>query len=225
MTGFGAALWVEGLKARRSRVLLLVGLGFMLVPAFGGLAMIILKDPAVARQLGLISAKAQLTAGTADWPTYLGMLAQAVAIGGIMLFAIATSWMFGREYADRTAKDLMALPTSRAAIVVTKLVILIAWAFAVSAGAAVLGLVIGSAIGLPQGSPAVLWQGIRSLAVTTALSLCFMTPVALVASAGRGYLAPMGYAILTLFLAQVVLILGWGAYFPWSVPALQPRGR
>jgi hypothetical protein len=36
--------------------------------------MIILKDPERARSMGLISAKAQLAAGVADWPTRLSLL-------------------------------------------------------------------------------------------------------------------------------------------------------
>ena len=72
----------------------------------GGFFMIVMKDPDLARRLGLISAKAQIVAGSADWPTYLGMLAQATAIGGIMLFGLIGSWVFGREYSDHTLKDL-----------------------------------------------------------------------------------------------------------------------
>lgn len=47
-----------------------------------------------------------------------------------------------------------------------------------------------------------------------------MSPVALAASAGRGYLAGIGAVITTVFLAQVVAALGHGHRFPWSVPAL-----
>jgi ABC-2 type transport system permease protein len=72
--------------------------------------MIILKDPEAARSMGLISAKAQMVAGVADWPTYYNVLAQAVAVGGGILFAIIAIWVFGREFSDRTAKELLALP-------------------------------------------------------------------------------------------------------------------
>ena len=67
MNTFTAALWSETLKARRSKVPLFAALGFCLAPFIGGLFMIILKDPEQARQMGLLGAKAQLAAGTADW--------------------------------------------------------------------------------------------------------------------------------------------------------------
>jgi hypothetical protein len=100
MTLFRAALWAEALKARRSKVPWLTALGFSLAPLVGGLFMIILKDPERARSIGLIGAKAQLAAGVADWPTLLGMLAQATAVGSALLFTLVTSWVFGREFSD-----------------------------------------------------------------------------------------------------------------------------
>jgi ABC-2 type transport system permease protein len=104
---FRAALWAEVLKARRSKVPLLTALGFSLAPLVGGLFMVILKDPERARSWGLISTKAHLSAGVADWPTFLGLLAQATAVGGALLFTIVTTWVFGREFADHTVKSCL----------------------------------------------------------------------------------------------------------------------
>ena len=90
MNNLASAISTEFLKARRSKVPWAIAAGFSLAPLVAGLFMVILKDPASARQLGLIGAKAQLTAGVADWPTFLGLLAQAVAVGGGILFAFLT---------------------------------------------------------------------------------------------------------------------------------------
>jgi ABC-2 type transport system permease protein len=220
MTGFTAALYVETLKIRRSRVLWLATLAYLLLPCVGALFMVILKDPAHARQLGLISTKAQLTAGTADWPTYFSILIQGTAIGGIMIFSVAVSWLFGREFADHTIKDLLALPTSRAAIVTAKLFLFAVWVLILVAAGYGLCLGLGAAIGLPGWSQGLVAARAGNLAVTALLTAALITPVALTASAGRGYLPPMGFAIFTVFLAQIVAVTGWGGYFPWAVPAL-----
>ena len=230
MSLFRAALWAEALKARRSKVPWLTALGFSLAPLVGGLFMIILKDPERARSMGLISAKAQLAAGVADWPTMLSLLAQATAVGGGLLFTLVTTWVFGREFSDHTAKELLALPTPRAAIVAAKFVVVGMWAAGLTALVLVLGLVVGAAVGLPGWSPALLWRAAGAQVVTAVLTLALMTPVALLASAGRGYLPPLGWAFLTSFLAQILAAIGWGAWFPWSVPALfseiaGPRAR
>ena len=220
MTGVRAALWAETLKARRSRVPWLTACGFSLAPLVGGLFMLALKDPEWAREHNLIGAKAQVTAGAADWPTYLGLLAQATAVGGLVLFGFVATWVFGREYAHRTAKDLLALPTSRAAIVGAKFVVVLVWSAALAALVYVLGLGIGFAVGLPHWSSELGVRGAVELGVTALLTIGAITPVAAAASIGRGYLPALGFVFLVLFLAQVVAAAGFGGYFPWSVPAL-----
>jgi ABC-2 type transport system permease protein len=220
VSGFRAALWAEGLKARRSKMPVLTALGFSLAPLMGGLFMVILKDPGRAQRVGLIGAKAQLTAGTADWPTFLGLLAQATAVGGGMLFALVAAWVFGREAAEGTAKDLLALPTPREAIVAAKFVVVSAWCAVLAAIVWGTGLGVGAAVGLPGWSAGLALQGALVLFTGAGLTLALVTPVAFVASAGRGYLGAMGLAILTVFLAQVLAAMGWGGWFPWSVPPL-----
>ena len=50
---------------------------------------------------------------------------------------------------------------------------------------------------------------------------CLLMPwVALFASIGRGYLPPLGWAILALALTQILTALGWADWFPWAIPAL-----
>ena len=56
--------------------------------------------------------------------------------------------------------------------------------------------------------------------ITAVLTFMLMPFVALFASAGRGYLPPLGWAFATLGLAQVAGMMGWGDWFPWSVPGL-----
>ena len=220
MTGLAAALWTEGLKARRSKMPWLTGLGFSLAPLMGGLFMMILKDPAWARRFGLITTKAQIRAGTADWPTYVGLLTQAVAVGGLVVFGLVAIWVFGREYGDRTVTDLLALPTPRGAIVGAKFVVIASWSAGLTVLVYVLGLGLGAAIGLPGWSPGLAVDAAGRLAATAGLTIALVSPFAWTASAGRGYLPPIGGMFLAIFLAQVIAALGWGAYFPWSVPAL-----
>lgn len=225
MNNLISAIEVELLKARRSKMPVLTGAGLLLAPLAGGFFMVILKDPDLARRVGLISAKAQLLAGTADWPTYLELLAQATAIGGLLLFSLIGSWVFGREYVDRTAKDLLALPTPRSAIVTAKFVVIALWAVLLVAIIYLVGLGIGLLVALPLGSAQLLLRGGVTVIVTAGLTIAIVTPIIFFASAGHGYLPPMGAAILAVFLAQVVSIAGWGEFFPWSIPALYSQGQ
>jgi ABC-2 type transport system permease protein len=225
MNNFRQAARVEVQKARRSRMPLLTLAAFSLAPLAGGFFMFVLKDPQLAQRMGVISMKAQIVAGTGpraggDWLTYLGILAQALAIGGILLFSLITSWVFGREYADHTISDLLALPTARSTIVLAKFALVILWSVLLTATIILIGLGVGALLDLPQAPAAALRESTITVTVTAFLTILLLTPIAFVASVGRGYLPPMGAAILTLILAQLVAAAGWGEYFPWSIPAL-----
>lgn len=220
MNGWLAALWAETLKARRSRVSLLSVIGFGLFPFVSGLFMVILKDPAAAQAMGLISMKAQLVAGTADWPTFFDMLLQSTAMGGFILFAFIIAWIFGREFSDHTAKELLALPTPRGSIVGAKFLLAALWGLGLTLMLFLVGLGVGAAVGLPGWSLELAWSSFRLILSIAGLNLMLMPFVALFASAGRGYLPPLGWAIFSFVLAQLISVLGWGSWIPWSVPVL-----
>jgi ABC-2 type transport system permease protein len=214
------SIWIELRKATRSRVPLFTLLGFLMLPLASALFMVIYKDPEFARNIGLISAKANLLGGSADWPFYLSMFAQGMAVAGLLLFSLVESWVFGREFSDGTLKDLLAVPVARSTIVLAKFIVVGLWSLLLTAAIYLAGLILGGVIGLPQGTGAILLQGSATLAITAGLVMIDVIPVAFFASVGRGYLLPMGIALLVLALANVIALLGWGDYFPWSVPAL-----
>jgi ABC-2 type transport system permease protein len=225
MNNIAQAVWVELLKARRSKMPLLTALGFALVPLGGGFFMIVLKDPEMARRVGLISTKAQLTMGAADWPTYLRFLILAVGAGGIILFGLIVSWVFGREYSDRTVKDLLALHTSRSSIVLSKLVVVAVWSAALTVTICLVTLGVGAALGLSPVAPQVFWHSGVTVTVAACLTIALVTPIAFAASAWHGYLPPIGVLILVMGLSQLINAAGWGEYFPWAVPALYVQGE
>ncbi|MEU7749717.1 ABC transporter permease [Nonomuraea sp. NPDC049158] len=214
------ALWAELLKVRRSRLPWITALAFTIAALVCGMFMFILADPARARAFGLLGGKAQLSGASADWPGYLALLAQAVAVGGLGIYGLIAVWLFGREFSDHTATDLLALPTSRTAIVAAKFVIAALWALLLALLLAGLGLLIGTLLALPGWSAPVVGEGVARIVAAAALGALTTAPLALAASVGRGYLAAVGVLFGLIFAAQVVAALGYGAVFPWSVPGL-----
>jgi len=59
-----------------------------------------------------------------------------------------------------------------------------------------------------------------AVAVAAGMIIALQTTTAFVAGVGRGYLPPLGWAVLTLAIAQVLGVSGWAAWFPWAVPVL-----
>lgn len=219
MRELAIAVSVESKKFFRSKVPFITMLAMLMIPFVGGLFMYILKDPVNAQKMGIISAKAQL-AGSADWPSFFGLIAQAVSIGGLMAFGFVTSWIFGREYSDRTIKDLLALPILREYIVLSKFIVVFVWCLLLSAIVFILALMVGRQVDIPGYSGELLKQGALVFFVCSILTLLLSAPVGFFATVGKGYLSPLGYVVFTMIIAQIIATTGYGQYVPWSVPAL-----
>jgi len=220
MTNFSAALWVEMLKMRRSKVPLFASIGYCILPLVSGLFMVILKDPEAAKSMGLISTKAQLAAGTADWPAFFSILTQGSAIGGMILFSIVTIWIFGREFSDHTVKELLALPTSREATVTAKFIVITVWALALTIVIYLIGVIVGALVAIPEWSIELLGSSFVDVLGAALLNMALLPYAALIASMGRGYMPPFGWTILMVALAQIAIVTGWGDWFPWAVAGL-----
>jgi len=217
MKRFFAAFSVEALKARRSLVPWLVGVFAAFPAVMLGFMMAIKKNPLLAQRVGLLTEKSRMLAGAADWPTFLGLLGQVMGGVGGIAFAIVTAWVFGREFIDRTCRLVLATPTKRWAIVLMKLAVAAMWCLLLTVWMVALFFVIGAVVRMPGFS----WQLARESAVVTlrvALLFLVLQPVtALVASIGRGYLLPIGLALVAMVVSQFIGSTGWAAWFPWTV--------
>ncbi|WP_338870048.1 ABC transporter permease [Spirosoma sp. SC4-14] len=219
MNSLLTAIWAELLKVRRSRVVWLTWLAFSFLPLMAGFFMILLQNPGLVSG-GMMNEKAKLLTGKADWISFIGLITQGVAVGGLLVFGFLTSWIFGREYADHTLKDLLALPMARSTIMLAKFIVVSGVCLLLLAAIVLEGFLIGKWLHLAVW-PGNAWLASLMLLVKTAgLTILLSFPAALLATIGRGYLAPIGFVVLTLVLAQIIAAAGLGSYFPWAVPGL-----
>ena len=219
MTTLSAAVWAESLKVRKSRMLWLSILAAIFMALMIGFIMFIAANPSIAAKMGLLGTKSSIFQNV-NWPSYMGLLGEMISALGLLGFGFVASWIFGREYADRTVKDLLALPLPRSDIVVAKLIVAALWSVLLSLVLLIGTLAVGALIGLSGGSAEIIEHGVYVYGVTALLTILISTPVAFFASYGRGYLPPMGFVILTLILGQFMVALGIGQYFPWAIPGL-----
>ena len=221
MKGFRAALWVETMKTRKSKVFWASIFFFILVSSMMGLIMFVQMYPEISGKLGMIGTKATLFRyGEPNWQNYFTLLLQGIAGVGLVGIGFVTSWVFGREFIDKTAKDILALPVSRSSIVMTKFVVLVIWSIILSFVFYASGLAIGFIIGLPGWDGGLILHLSIVYLVSTLLMIFLCTPTALLASYSRGYILPMAFVILTLILANFSGLVGLGPYFPWAIPGL-----
>jgi ABC-2 type transport system permease protein len=152
------------------------------------------------------------------------LFAEIAGAGGFFFFVLAVSWVFGREFADGTLKDMLAVPVPRSSILLAKFAVVAAWSAVMTTVAVIFGLVMGAMIRLPGGSLSVILHGSIVATITACLVIAVVLPFALFASVGRGYLLPMGVAVLTLIMANLMMVVGWAEYFPWAIPILYAQG-
>ncbi len=225
MNSLNDMIWIEYRKAIRSKMPLWTALGSLIMPLGVAFLIFVSKNPDISRKLGLVSAKADLVAfSAANWQAYLGFFGELVAAAGGFLFVLAISWIFGREFVDGTLKDMLAVPVRRANILLAKFIVVSLWDVVLTLVILLIGLAMGALLRLPDASAAVILHGVLLILVCAIGTIFVILPFALFASIGRGYLLPLGLAVLSMMLANLVAMLGWGAYFPWAIPGMYSQG-
>lgn len=214
------ALHNEILKARRSLMSLVTLAGCLFIPLGGLFIMLIAMHPEQAKSLGILSAKAQLVGVTVSWSYFFTFFHQAIAVGGMVIFSFIAAWVFGREYINKTLKDLLALPTSRTTIVMAKFLLIAIWSFSFSLVLLVVGILLGFLIKLPGWSNQLLYDGIYRFIACALMAILLSWVVAFIANVGKSYFPAIGFLIFAVAFGQIASVLGWGEYFPWAIPAI-----
>jgi len=216
---FIRVLGTEFAKLRRSAVTWATLGAYALMGGGAALFMWMIRNPEAAKGLGLIGMKAELTMGTfgADWNGLFDIAVLMGAIGGIVVLSVIVIFIFGREYAQGTAKNMLALPVRRAWFVLAKLLVAAAWFAALTAVLLAEMRMIGGSLGLGALPPGLLAEAAGRLFGMACLCMALQPVVALVTVRSGGYLAPFGFMLLTLFLGNVFAKTGWAPWFPWSI--------
>lgn len=214
------ALKAELLKIKYSPIIWVTFVAFALAPIMGIVFIVIIRNPDTLAKASGLNAKAQMMNFTVSWDSYMSILTQAVGVGGVLIFGFVSSWIFGREYSDGTAKDLLSLPTSRSKILNAKFIIYVIWCFVLVLSNLLIGLLLGLIFKLPSLDSILMSSQLIDYFITTLITVLIGTPIAFFAIWGKGYLAPLGFVALTLVIAQIIGATGYGSYFPWSIPGL-----
>lgn len=214
------ALTAEFLKLKNATIVWVTFLAFAIAPVMGGLFMLILNDQGASEQASVLSTKAQMMDFSTNLNSYLNLLTMAIGVGGVLIFGFVASWIFGREYADGMVKDLLALPTSRTAILHAKFCVYVIWCLALTLSNLIIGALISIVLQIPPTSWAEIPSQFITYGITTLFTVIIGTPIAFFAIWTKGYLGPLGFVVMALVLSQIIAATGYGGYFPWSIPGL-----
>ena len=221
MKGFLVALKTELIKVLKSKMLLATVIFFAFIAIMLGFLMLVAKHPEIAGKSEVLSLKASLISKP-DWPTYFWLLMQMVLTVGSIGPAIVTIWVFGREYSDRVIKDLLALPVSRFKIVISKFIIVFLWSLLLLLLLYIFCTLAGLLIHLDAWDRELFLQKTLVYVVSALLTILLFPVITFITCISRGYLLPVGFAILILIATQFVFLglPGITPYFPWAIPGL-----
>ena len=217
MSGFSAALGTEFLKLRRSKVTWGTFAALSMGPMALSLFMWIVREPGRAAQLGLLGTKANLSGLTATWPSYASFLTLIIGMGGMLVLSFIVAYIFGREYAEGTAKNLLALPVARHWIVLAKFVVAAAWWALLVLAVVAEGVIVGLALGLPGFSAGLVTGLVGNSLLAAGIAYLLVPLVGWIATLGRGYMPPLAFAFAALAMGNIFGKTGWAEWFPWSI--------
>jgi ABC-2 type transport system permease protein len=211
---------VEVWKLRRAKVTWMSWLVASLMPLAGALFLWMARDPERAARWGLLGSKARVLQLEPSWSGFFGLLVQMTGLGGMLLVSVIAAWIFGREYADGTAKNMLTLPVARLHHILAKLVVVLSWFGLLVTALLVEGLALATWLQLPGWSSEVVLRGVSEVYLSALVVFTLVPSVAWLAIAGRGYFAALGFTILMLVVGNVLGATGWGRWFPWSIVPL-----
>jgi ABC-2 type transport system permease protein len=215
---FRSVVGTELSKLRRSKITWISFLVYAFMIGVAGFFVWMMKNPDLAETLGLIGQKAQVAmAGvTVGWEGYLGLVLEMSGLAGMILASVILTYVFGREYAEGTAKNMLALPVPRWMFTAAKLAVAAAWFAALTAWALALTWAAGSLADLGEISAGVFAGTAGKIGIAALLGFACAAAAAWIAVETRGYFAPLGYAIFSMLLAVILGATEWGRWCPWS---------
>jgi ABC-2 type transport system permease protein len=210
----------EFLKLRRSGVP--VTTAFVVVLAVLGAALLtwIVRDPERAASLGLLGTKANLAGLEATWPAFGSYLSVIAGAGGMLLLAFIVTFLFGREYVDDTAKNMLGLPVPRWRFVAAKLLVAAVWWLVLVLVLLCSGIGVAAGMGLPGMAPDAVAGTVATTLLAAGASFLLVPTCAWITLTTRSYLAALGFALGMLLLGNLLGHTGWATWFPWSIVPL-----
>lgn len=212
-------LQLELFKIKKSMMIKIVALALMLIPMTAVFFTLLLQHPTMMDTAGLLGDKAKLL-GDSTGASLIHIQTQMIAVGGIIAYGFVITWVFGREYVDRTITDLFVLPYPRTWVVLAKFLASFITNILLTIFVIVVGLLLGWLIRIEDLSFAVIIEHLPSLIFVSLFINLLSTPIAFFASIGRGYMLSFGVIIFILIFSQILAAIGMGAYFPWSMISL-----
>lgn len=154
-----------------------------------------------------------------SWPAFFKLGAMTMGTWwGILLFGLITAFLFGREFTEGVAPNMLTVPTRREYFVLAKFIVLTVWVFVLAMLSLVAQAVAATVLGLEGFAWVEVWPVVGDVLTVALLILLTQPVIALVAVASRGVFAPMLLSAAGFLVGMLGGIAGWGDWLPWAMP-------
>ncbi|MDK8182844.1 ABC transporter permease [Paenibacillus sp. UMB4589-SE434] len=135
---------------------------------------------------------------------------------GPLLYGVITAYLFNREYAEDTLKNLLTIPVSRTNLIISKLILLLGWILVLTLEAWGLTLLLGIIGGFEGLSAAILIQSLKEYLIGAVLLFLLSTPTMLTTFLYKNYVPTIIFtAVITLGNVSVINS-DFKPLYPWS---------
>ncbi|WP_274363807.1 ABC transporter permease [Paenibacillus thermotolerans] len=194
-------LFTEILKLKRSRMFLLSMIGAAVAPFMVVIASSIdteLREPVLFAEL------------FAQTNLYVTLLI------GVPLYGVVTAYVFNREYAEDTLKNLLTLPVSRISIMASKMLLLFLWIMLLTVLAWGLTLALGLIGRFGGFGTGLMWEAFRQFMTAGALLFVLSTPIVLTSVVMKNYVPSIVLSIVI----TLINVMGYNSdrrgLIPWT---------
>lgn len=135
---------------------------------------------------------------------------------GTPLFGVLSSWLFNREFEERTIRNILSIPVSRPALFASKSVVLFFWMMILFAWAFALTLALGALGDFSGISPSLVGRYALRFFAFGVLLFFLMGPMVFATFAFRAYVPVIVFAVSVTLVSVVVGNTQYGALYPWT---------
>ncbi|AIQ12437.1 ABC transporter permease [Paenibacillus durus] len=197
-------LYSELLKLKRSKMLLLSIIGAAVAPFMVAAAMFVqmkTKQPTIIAQFHVLLYNTSI---------------YAVLVIGVPLYGVITAYLYNREYAEDTMKNLLTIPVSRVALLISKWILLFGWIMLLTLMAWALALLFGT-IGQFAGLDlSFVLNSFSNFAVAGILLFLLSTPIILITLVLKSFVPAIIVTIIITLMNVMLATSEHRGLFPWT---------
>lgn len=160
---------------------------------------------------------------------YSSSLVYTMLLIGMMVYTIIASYLFSREYTEKTMKTILPIPVLKASLLASKFCVLFLWIMFLTAitwvGMLALAAIYHAVFGMAEFrlDVALIWLG--KMILGGILMFLTITPFAFLAEKAKNLVVPMIVAAVIVMGSAALSNQNAGALYPWTATLFLVKGK